>query len=79
MSDSHDDGGAEYRIEFTLQRRLPGEDDFSDIGFGSSGACDSPETCAHMISSDIDNDIWETEPGMPDPSSIRAALDSAVR
>lgn len=78
MSDSHDDG-AEYRIEFTLQRCLPGEDDFSDIGFGSSGAWDSPATCAHMISSDIDNDIWETEPGMPDPSSIRAALDSAVR
>ena len=28
---------AEYRIEFTIQRAKDGDDDFIDIGFGSSG------------------------------------------
>lgn len=68
----------QYRIEYTIQRRLPGDEDFSDIGFGSSGAWEDPRQCAHIVSSDVDNEGWETDPGMPDPSSIRAAIDSTV-
>lgn len=60
----------DYRIEYTLQRREDGDDDFADIGFGSSGTWDSPRQCAHMVQSDIDNNSWETEPGMPDPDTV---------
>lgn len=63
----------EYRIEFTIQRRTDGGD-FEDIGFGSSGAWDTPSECAHMVTSAVQNDEWETEPGMPDPDEVRAAL-----
>jgi hypothetical protein len=40
----------EYRIEFTIQRREDGDDDFEDIGFGSSGAWDTPDRVrAHAL------------------------------
>ncbi len=62
---------AEYRITFTIERQQPGDDDFTEIGFGSSGAWDSVEQAAHMVSSDIQNWQWETEGDMPSPESIR--------
>jgi hypothetical protein len=60
----------EYRIEYTIQRRLAGTDmdDFEDIGFGSSGGWLTIDHAAHMAASAIQNREWETEPGMPDPS-----------
>ncbi len=61
---------AEYRVEFTLQRRLPDEDDFTEIGFGSSGAWESLDQCTHMVGSAVTNGEWETEPGQPEPSTI---------
>ena len=64
------DTSTQYRIEYTLQRRQPGDDDFTDIGFGSSGGWESPRECAHMVASDIDNNAWETQRGMPEPESI---------
>lgn len=53
--------GAEYRVDFSITRRLPGEDDFTEIGFGSSGEWGSVEQANHMASSVIDRpEEWET-------------------
>ena len=61
---------AEYRIEFAIQRRLPGEDDFTEIGFGSSGAWRDLAACTHSIDSGVTNGEWETEGDMPDPADV---------
>jgi hypothetical protein len=63
----------EYRIEFAVQRKLPGDADFTEIGFGSSGAWGSLRMCSHMLASGVDNYEWETEAGQPDPATIKAA------
>lgn len=60
----------EYRIEFQIQRRLPGEDDFTEIGFGSSGAWGDIDSAEHCMGSGIQNREWETEPGQPDPEEV---------
>lgn len=60
----------EYRIDYTITRRRDGEEDFAEIGFGSSGAWGDLGQCAHMLGSDIDHNQWETSPGMPDPDSL---------
>lgn len=65
----------EYEIVYTLRRRLPDEEDFSDIGFGISGMWTSPEQCAYIVTSDIQNCGWETEGDMPDPDQIKADLE----
>jgi hypothetical protein len=57
----------EYRIEYTIQRMQPGEDDFTDVGFGSSGGWNGVDQAAHMAVTAIQNRDWETERGMPDP------------
>lgn len=61
MTDSDSDPpGTEYRVEFSITRRLPDEDDFTEIGFGSSGAWESVEQANHMAASAIDRpDSWE--------------------
>lgn len=64
------DDVTDYRIDFTITRRKPGEDDFSEIGFGSSGAWDSPEQAADMIGADLQHGTWETSGDMPDPDSV---------
>lgn len=64
------DAGPEYRIEFSITRRLPGEDDFTEIGFGSSGAWGSVDQASHMTGSAIECREWETGPGMPRPSEV---------
>ena len=61
---------AEYRIEYQIQRRRDGEDDFTEIGFGSSGAWDDLPACTHALDSDVSNGQWETESGQPDPDSV---------
>ena len=63
---------ADYRIEFTIQRREPGDEDFTDIGFGSSGSWGSLDGATHMADSLLQSREWETEPGMPDPDSVDA-------
>lgn len=65
----------DYEVIYTLRRRLPGEEDFSDIGFGTSGMWSSPDECAHMVTSDIQNNAWETEGDMPSPEQIQADLE----
>jgi hypothetical protein len=66
--------GPEYRIEFSIQRRQPGQDDddFTEIGFGSSGAWASVDQCAHMVETAVQRREWETTEGMPDPDTLDA-------
>ena len=58
---------AEFRIEFTIMRRRDGEEDFTEIGFGSSGAWSEVDQAMYMASSTVQNREWETSPGMPEP------------
>lgn len=61
----------EFRIEYTITRRRAGQDeDFTEIGFGTSGTWSSLEQCAHMLTSDVQNKQWETTGGMPDPEEV---------
>lgn len=65
----------DYEITYSLRRRQPDDDDYTEIGFGSSGGWSSPEACAYAVGSDIQNYCWETERGMPDPHEIRADIE----
>lgn len=62
----------EFRIEFSITRRRASqdEDDFTEIGFGSSGAWSTIDQCAHMVISAVQNKEWETTEGMPDPEEV---------
>lgn len=51
--------GAEYRIDFSVMRRLPGEDDFSEVGFGSTTAEESVRAAGDMAHASIQNDEWD--------------------
>jgi len=66
----------EYRIEFAIQRRLDGEEDFTEIGFGSSGAHSDLDAAVYAIESDVSNGQWETEAGQPDPDDVMAAIEA---
>lgn len=59
------DTETEYRIEFQIQRRLDGGDDFTEVGFGSSGAWSSVNQASHMTASAIENRMWENTPDQP--------------
>lgn len=68
----------QYRIEYTITRYRPGkDDDFTEIGFGSSGSWSSIDQCAHMVNSAVQNKDWETSKGMPDPDTVEADEDDA--
>jgi hypothetical protein len=67
--------GTEYRIDFTITRRTDEDDDFVEIGFGSSGAWENINAASYAMESDIQNGMWETSEGMPDPESVRAQLE----
>lgn len=60
----------EFRIEYTIQRLEPEAEDFTEIGFGSSGACSDLGDCVYAIQSDVTNGIWETEEGQPSPNDV---------
>lgn len=59
-----------YRIEYSIQRMRPGDDDYVEIGFGSSGAWADIDMAAHMIESDVAMRAWETSGDMPDPEDV---------
>lgn len=65
----------EYEIVYTIRRRQPGEEDFTEIGFGISGAWTDPAQCGHILLSDMQNYSWEVENGMPDPEDIKADVE----
>lgn len=60
----------QFRIEYTIQRRRDGGAGFRDIGFGSSGSNGSIDAALYTIQSDIQNRLWETSAGMPDPADV---------
>jgi hypothetical protein len=63
--------GTEYRIDYTITRRQDGDEGFTEIGFGSSGAWPDVEQCAEMLAADIQHGQWETSDGMPDPGFLK--------
>jgi hypothetical protein len=60
----------DFRITFAIERRLPGEDDFTEVGFGTSGTSSTIDHAAHLLNSALQNREWETEEGMPDPEEV---------
>lgn len=67
----------EYRIDYTIQRWEPGEEDFTEIGFGSSGASSDFDACVFALQSDVTNGIWETEKGQPSPADVVRAIEAS--
>ncbi|WP_431881671.1 hypothetical protein [Micromonospora chalcea] len=60
----------EYRINYTIERRSSGEDEFNEIGFGSSGAWSDVNAALYAVQSDVQHRQWETNLGQPDPSEV---------
>lgn len=69
----------EYRIEYTIQRTVgdPEDQDFEEIGFGSSGVWSSLDQAAHILATAIQTAEWETEHGMPEPTDVLADIERA--
>ena len=59
----------DYRIEFAIQRREPGDDDFTEIGFGGAGG-GSIDGAAYAVETILQRRDWETANGMPDPGTV---------
>ncbi len=57
-----------YRVTFAIERQQDGEDDFTEVGFGSSTGEPSIDAALYYVQSVIDNRQWETSQGMPDPA-----------
>lgn len=68
---------AKYRIEYQIQRREEGDEDFTEIGFGSSGGWVDLEACTHALDSAVTNGEWETEAGQPDPDDVMREIQEA--
>lgn len=50
----------EYRVDFSILRRLPGEDDYTEVGFGSTpGDNATISDAAHDALSALQNDEWD--------------------
>lgn len=60
-----------YRIEYSIQRADDeDEQDFVEVGFGSSGTWSDVDQAAFALSSYIQNRQWETTGDMPDPDDV---------
>lgn len=59
-----------YRVEFSIQRRIRDEEDFEEVGFGSTGSHKSIGDCEWEVGSMLQNRIWETTDGMPEPEEV---------
>jgi len=61
----------EYRITYALEARGEDDDDFEEVGFGSSCSWDTLKECEHDIGSQIDNYGWEYTEGVhPEPEEL---------
>lgn len=65
----------DYRIDYTITRRRDGDEDFTEIGFGSSGAWSDPAQAIEMAAADVQNYGWETSGDMPDPQEIKSEIE----
>jgi len=61
----------DFRITFSIQRQRPQDDDFVEVGFGSSGCWDDVDSALHDLESIIQRGEWETEPGQPAPDELK--------
>lgn len=61
---------SEYRIEYQIQRREGDDEDFVEIGFGSSGASGDIKGALYALESYVANGQWETEGDQPDPDDV---------
>jgi hypothetical protein len=66
---------ADYRIEFSIQRRLESEEDFTEVGFGSGGEGGTVADALYGVESVVQNKQWETGEGMPEPDSLEGGTD----
>lgn len=60
----------DFRITFSIQRQRPQDDDFAEVGFGSSGCWDDVDSALHDLTSIVQRREWETEPGQPAPEEL---------
>jgi len=60
----------EYRIDFSITRCRDGEDDFTEVGFGSSGADESIDGALYAAESIIQRREWENYPHQPAPEDV---------
>jgi hypothetical protein len=61
---------ASYRIEFSVQRCDDDSEEYTEIGFGSSGTWDDVDAAEHAMGSVVQNRQWETSGDMPEPESV---------
>lgn len=61
---------AKYRITFTIEGRGPDDDDFTDVGFGSSGSWPTIKAALNDLDAIIEHGQWETGAGMPEPADL---------
>jgi hypothetical protein len=59
-----------YRIDFTITRREPGDEDFTEIGFGSTSGSTTVGAASYEMESVIQNRLWETEGDMPNAAEV---------
>jgi hypothetical protein len=61
---------AKFRITYSIERRQPGDADFTEIGFGSTSANNTVDGALYAVQSDVQNRQWETREGMPEPEDV---------
>lgn len=70
-------GETMYRIDYSIKRQREGDDDFTEIGFGSSGGWHTIAGASHWTASALETYDWETEPGQPEPEEIKRDEEAA--
>jgi hypothetical protein len=67
--------GSLFRIDYTIAYRGPEDDDFREIGFGSTAGAATVDAAAYEMESNIQRREWETDGDMPDPSAVKELED----
>lgn len=49
----------DYRIDFSILERKPGEEDFVEIGFGSTCTSERVDSCAFDVMAQVQNGEWD--------------------
>lgn len=65
---------AVYRITYSIERALSDDDEFVEIGFGSSVTGHDVDSCAYDVESDVQRGSWETSGDMPEPREVQAEI-----
>ena len=62
------------RIDYSITAQTEPDGEFEEVGFGGTSGCTSLAECAHEISSNLQNEIWESTGYHVDPLELLAAL-----